>query len=220
MNRPRSVPRRSQAFTLVEVIGVLAIISMLAAVLVPRVFQTIGDAKVSNASALCASMKSAVNDYYGRYTVLGGTNGSDLGLAPGAIYEDWDVRALVAEGIAEKPFVVRLGNGTHGVAHGGSRLRIVNIENNHANSPSASDAAVIDAGAYNLDGAWATNDVLGILLVEGVIEQVDLADAVALNNRIDGTALGVTSGNDPNGRVKYFITTNNSASVRIYLAHK
>ncbi len=220
MNTKPINKNRNSGFTLVEMIGVLAVIAILASLLVPRVFQAIGDSKINNASSTTLSIKSAVSEYYGKYGKIGTTNGTDLGLAAGATFEDWDLKTLVAEGFAEKPYVVRIGNGALGSVNDGSRLRVVNIQNNNANSDVAGDTTAIDAGAYNLDGASTTNDVSGVLLVEAVIEGVDLQDARAFNDRIDGTALGAASGNDALGRVKYFVTTNNTAKVRVYLAHK
>jgi type II secretory pathway pseudopilin PulG len=201
-------------------IGVLAVIAILASLLVPRVFQAIGDSKINNAASTYNGIKSGVAEYYSKYGKLAGTNGSDLVFVSG-ISEDWDLRTLVTEGFAEKPFSVRIGNGLNGSANGGSRLRVVNISANTADTQAASSATTIDSGAYNLDGASVTNDVSGTLLVEAVIEGVETSDALDLNTRIDGAALGAALGsNDEAGRVKYFITTNGTAKVRMYLAHK
>jgi prepilin-type N-terminal cleavage/methylation domain-containing protein len=212
--------RKSAGFTLVEMIGVLAVIAILASLLVPRVFQAIGDSKINNAAATYNGIKSGVAEYYGKYGKLAGTNGTDLVFVSG-ISEDWDLKTLVTEGFAEKPFSVRIGNGLNGSVAGGSRLRVMNISANTTDTQAANSATTIDSGAYNLDGASVTNDVRGTLLVEAVIEGVDTADALDLNTRIDGAALGAPQGsNDEAGRVKYFITTNGTAKVRIYLAHK
>ena len=54
-------------FTLIEMIGVLAIIGILAAVVAPRVIESIRDAKVTSAIASVNSAKTAVLNYYQRY---------------------------------------------------------------------------------------------------------------------------------------------------------
>jgi len=216
--------QRTAGFTLVEMIGVLAVIAILASLLVPRVFQAIGDSKINNAAATYNSIKSAVAEYYGKYGKIGGTNGIDLGLSSDfAVYEDWDLRCLVTEGFAEKPFSVRVGNGKIGQANGGSRLRVMKLKSTYDPDQRAADSQTsADHGAYNLDGSSVTNDINGVLLIEACIEGVDVQDAIDLNNRIDGPALGVTSltANDEAGRVKYFTSTNGTVSLRIYLAHK
>jgi len=221
MKLPTTPRRRAQGFTLVEMIGVLSVIAILSSLLVPRVFQAIADARINNAASTCNAVKAAVNEYYGRYAKLGGTNGTDLGISAGNKYEDWDIKTLVTEGYMERPFSVKIGNGLVGSTAGGSRIRIVNIQNNNASTTVASDATAIESGAYNRNGLAPTNDVIGIQLVEACIEGVDNQDAMDLNNRLDGPNLGAAFGaNDQSGRVKYFLTTNGTAKVRIYLAHR
>jgi len=154
--------RREQAFTLVEMIGLLAILAILASLLIPRVFQAIGDSKISNSASTCNSIKAAVNEYYGRYGLIAGPQGAALPMSgTPATAEDWDLTTLVAEGFAEKPFAVRIGNGLLGSVAGGSRLRVVDISANTTNTLPSD----LTKGAYNLDGASTTNDISGALLV-------------------------------------------------------
>jgi prepilin-type N-terminal cleavage/methylation domain-containing protein len=209
--------RREQAFTLVEMIGVLAIIAILASLLIPRVFQAIGDSKISNSASTCNSIKAAVNEYYGRYGLIAGPKGAALTFSSG-IAEDWDLTTLVAEGFAEKPFTVRIGNGLLGSTAGGSRLRVVDISSNTTNTLPSD----LTKGAYNLDGASTTNDISGSMVVEAVIEAVDAKDAEDFNDRIDGSILGSTNVNaaDLSGRVKYTTPVSGKTSVRVYIAHR
>jgi general secretion pathway protein G len=57
----RSVPRR--AFTLIELIVVIAIIATLAAVVAPAIFQNVGDAKISAAKSQVEMLGLALNAY-------------------------------------------------------------------------------------------------------------------------------------------------------------
>ncbi|MBL9126336.1 MAG: prepilin-type N-terminal cleavage/methylation domain-containing protein [Verrucomicrobiales bacterium] len=220
---PSARVRKEQAFTLVEMIGVLAIIAILASLLIPRVFQAIGDSKISNSASTCNSIKAAVNEYYGKYGLIAGPKGVALTLSgTPATAEDWDLTTLVAEGFAEKPFTVRIGNGKLGSTAGGSRLRVIDISGNTTNTAPADASTDLAKGAYNLDGASTTNDISGSLLVEAVIEQVDAQDAKDFNDRIDGANLGASSltNADQAGRVKYTTPTAGKTSVRVYLAHR
>lgn len=202
-------------------IGVLAIIAILASLLIPRVFQAIGDSKISNAASTCNSIKAAVNEYYGKYGLIAGPKGAALTFSSG-ISEDWDLSTLVAEGVAEKPFSVKIGNGFIGATQNGSRLRVIDISNNTTNTAVAAAAADLAAGGYNLDGTGATNDVAGSYLVEAVIQEVDQQDAKDFNDRIDGAVLGATNltAADQRGRVKYTAAVSGKTSVHVYIAHR
>ena len=57
----------SSAFTLIEMIGVLAIIGILASVVSPKVIEAIRDAKVTGVIANVNAARSAAATYYGRY---------------------------------------------------------------------------------------------------------------------------------------------------------
>src|SRR6516225_12189726 len=58
---------QNKGFTLIEMIGVLAVIAILAAVLIPKVFEAINNARVNNAAMTVNSVKTACVDHYAKY---------------------------------------------------------------------------------------------------------------------------------------------------------
>ena len=60
----------STAFTLIEMIGVLAIIGILASVVAPKVFDAIRDAKITGTVAVNGAVRTATVDYARKYRIL------------------------------------------------------------------------------------------------------------------------------------------------------
>jgi prepilin-type N-terminal cleavage/methylation domain-containing protein len=207
-------------FTLIEMIGVLAVIAILAAVLIPKVFEAINNARVSNASMSVNSMKTSCIDHYAKFGTFP-TDGSTTPATPITTlpYDAFDT-VLVKEGLADKPFSVKIGDGTTGAT--GARVRIVPAATTVGGTIDGVNLAVAQ---YNLSGnTTPVGDTIGTWLVEAVIKGVTLADARALNASIDGTSsgMGEISGNDFGGRVIYAKPTNagDPVDVHIYLTHR
>jgi len=65
--KSKLIRKSNQGFTLIEMIGVLAIIGILASVVAPKVIEAIRDAKVTSTLANLNTVKSAAINYYARY---------------------------------------------------------------------------------------------------------------------------------------------------------
>jgi prepilin-type N-terminal cleavage/methylation domain-containing protein len=65
--KSKLIRKSNKGFTLIEMIGVLAIIGILASVVAPKVIEAIRDAKVTSTLANLNTIKSAAINYYARY---------------------------------------------------------------------------------------------------------------------------------------------------------
>jgi prepilin-type N-terminal cleavage/methylation domain-containing protein len=198
------------AFTLIEMIGVLAVIAILASMLIPRVFEAINSARVNSSAVACETIKTAAADHFGKYgqfDLAFGTNNIFAGNA--TTVAGYDTVVLMPEGLLDKPFSARIAGG----------------------DPSTNSVVqLVKAGAgnlgngtlgYKLDGnTVATSSATFVL--EAVMYGVSQADAKDLNDRIDGLALGAQTGSDTLGRVEYNIPAGNNGpvTVYVYLTHR
>ncbi len=62
---PGLIRRDSRGFTLIEMIGVLAVVAVLAAMVLPKVFDVIAESKVNALAASVKAYETAVTKYYG-----------------------------------------------------------------------------------------------------------------------------------------------------------
>src|SRR6266481_2824315 len=95
---------RYAAFTLIEMIGVLAVIAILASLLIPKILNAINDAKINNAVLSYNSIKAAVMEHYGKYQSFSTTNGVSIGAQTNDFASE-----LLIEGLIDKPFITKIG---------------------------------------------------------------------------------------------------------------
>lgn len=67
--------RHQQGFTLIEMIGVLAIIAILVGAVAPRIFEAIQESKANNVSTLHKTVTTAITKFYADVNFIGTTNG-------------------------------------------------------------------------------------------------------------------------------------------------
>jgi prepilin-type N-terminal cleavage/methylation domain-containing protein len=186
-----------KAFTLIEMIGVLAVIAILAALLVPKVFSAINEARVNGVSITVNTVKSATADHYGKYGTFNSVFGTNILGTSGLITNNFD-NILMAEGFIDKPFTTKVG--TNAVL----QLVAAGTDNNSA--------------GYALDGSTIST-TNGSFVVQAVVSGVSKQDAKDLNDLIDGIPLGAATGSaDSKGRVEY--ASGDPTTVYIYVTHR
>src|SRR5947207_1270403 len=72
----RESGRQGQAFTLIELIGVLAAVTILTALLVPKVFEAINNGRVANTVDSYQTIKQVVVKHFGNFGSLASINGT------------------------------------------------------------------------------------------------------------------------------------------------
>ena len=102
--------RRFFGFTLMEMVGVLAVVGILTTLLVPRIMAAIADADLAADVLSIKSVRSAAEDYFRRYGQFGLVGGAAIPASQlnHNAYEYWDQKVLLPEQLLEKPFVSRL----------------------------------------------------------------------------------------------------------------
>src|SRR6266571_1834214 len=137
--------KRVQGFTLIEMIGVLAVIAILASMLIPKIFEAINSARINNTVQSYNSIKTAVLDHYGKYGAINfvGVPAPGAG-ATAAQLAAYDRLILLPEALIDKAFVARVGtNWTIQAVAGAGATAVTGI--NSAYDLDGSSAAANDA---------------------------------------------------------------------------
>jgi type II secretory pathway pseudopilin PulG len=211
--------RNNPAFTLIEIIGVVAVIAILAAVLTPRVVSVIARGKVNATAQSLGSLKSATADYIGKNGSLpqrAGTGATNAAVAAGRFDAD-----LIVGGFTEKLFSCSVGNQLFdgSVLTGRTHVRSVAAVNAAAVVVPNADGSLNGGSNFNLDRDTSTADfTAGQTVVVAFIPGVALGDAVALNKILDGDD-NTGTGADTTGRCMYSDGTSGTVTVYVYIAH-
>jgi prepilin-type N-terminal cleavage/methylation domain-containing protein len=204
-------------FTLIEIIGVVAVIAILAAVLTPRVVSVIARGKVNATAQSLGSLKSATADYIaknGSIPTRDGTGSTNGAVATGRFDAD-----LVSGGFTEKLFSTSIGTQTFDSTALTGRTHVRSTTATSSGTVTAPTATVGGVN-FDLDRSTASADFTsGQMVVSAFVPGVPVTDAIALNKIIDGDDNTGTAA-DITGRCIYSAAAvDNTVTVYIYIAH-
>lgn len=187
---------REPGFTLIEMIGVLAVIGLLVAMLLPRVFAAIDNARFDQTITSLNATAAAAVCYFGKYGRFGEAGGRALATSA----TNWD-NVLIAEHFLEVRFHSRLCEK--------SSVQVLTV-------PTGATPGV--NGCFSLTGTRADAFPEGTKVVVAILEGVSAGEARELSLRMDGEDLtpetpGVA---DRLGRVTY---PAGADIVTVYLSH-
>jgi type II secretory pathway pseudopilin PulG len=213
--------KKGLGFTLVELIGVMAVIAILSAMLIPKIFDAINSARIEHAAAAVNTIRTAVASHYTKYGAFADSDGTfftptGVAGAQAADAADFDTLVLMKDRMIDKRFAVKLGDQ---LATTLVRVRVIEA---------AATTADIDetTANYDFDGVADVVDTNnGSLVVEAVITGVNANDAKELKEMIDGNdltnptpAIGSAA---TLGRVKYpAIASGQTGTVLVYIYHR
>jgi len=224
MKNPTQSTRRKSAFSLIEMIGVLAIIAILAAVVLPKVFSAITSARVTNTILAVNTVKTGITEFAAKY--------GSFPLATGNARID---DLLITTGFMDERFTAKIGTQTDPTANRGATWRqtggvwtpsggssqgtAARVQANTSNTTSPSTAA---GRNFRLDGR--TNLPAGSRVVYAVIYNVPGKEAQDMSIRLDGdgrSAANNTSA-DTEGKVVYNTPnrTTGLTTVYVYVVHQ
>ena len=209
--------QKAAAFTLIEIIGVVAVIAILAAVLTPRVVNVIARGKISATAQSIGSLKSATTDYLGKNGSLPTREGT--GSTNGAVSVGRFDADLVTAGFTEKLFACSIGTQTFDSSALTGRIHIRSVSATSSATVTAPTATVGGVN-FDLDRSTSTADFTsGQMVVTAFIPGVSITDAIALNKILDGDDnTGTTA--DSTGRCMYSAASpDNTVTLYVYVAH-
>jgi type II secretory pathway pseudopilin PulG len=205
---------RRQAFSVLELLGVLAILVILTSLLLPRMTRvaqrqtirpTINEAQITEAMIALRSLNTALDSHLAQYGCLACQKGNPL-IFP----ETYDAfgQVLLSEGFIERPFQLSM-----------SKTCVLRLRKVSTLTPGSKIDAM--TGAFDLNGD-GKNDVVGTVMLEAVLPDLSESEAEALKDRIDGPRPGSGGANrNLSGRVMCLAPSHDGRTeVHIYMIHK
>jgi len=209
-NPATGLSRRS-GFSPIETVGAISVVGMLAVSVMPQMFSLVTNARLNQSAQTYMLAKTAAQRFLDQHRFDRPNTDYTVLFRDAEAAAHWDSAVLKPAGFLEEHFATPIA----------TRARLA------VSAPPRSSVAPSSANnAYSFTGftPTANNTVAdGHIVVEAILEQVSLADARALNSRIDGEeeSFGeARPGTDLSGRVKYDFGKAKRGHVRLYVTHR
>lgn len=200
--------KKPTGFTLIEMVGVLAVIAILAAILVPKIFSAIEESRYNNAVASINGVKAATMNYFAK---MGSFVRDDANTK-------FDQR-LIQSGDLERPFATRIGTGWEcnalAAANAGA-LGIPFAKLDGTGSPASGTVVQCKIASVPVADAFELS-----VRLDGLTMSATVADLNADGDNDPTTDPTPGFGSDSLGRVVYAgPNASGLTDVFVYIAHK
>lgn len=203
--------KRRGGFTLIEMIGVLAVIAILAAMVAPKIFKVINDSRVTRMAGDIRGISAGVADWYKDVRTL-----NPLHATTGAIVTGdnttWNTQLFTSGGVTAGLWARWQGPYIEDLSAINSIGSTATIEN------CAATAAAVASGTcvgVDFDGDGATDVAAGRRIVWLVLQNVADADFQSLDDIMDPGQTALTAAQrQARGKVKW----DGTSVLRVYLA--
>jgi prepilin-type N-terminal cleavage/methylation domain-containing protein len=220
--------RSQKGFTLIEMIGVLAIIAILIAAVAPRIFEAISDSRVSSFCSTLRTIQTAVSKYYsdvGTLFPLGDANGVPMVGSVSSLELPNELIGLLSDGTGPWP----------GAATGGLWNKYAGpyLDKFVAGAPpigsgwvmpaqmaaasAAGDASSTSGTKWDLNGDDQSDFSVNVQIVTVEVDNVSYAEFLKVDNIIDSGIGGTDLEKEKRGKVKWDPA---GLKLRIFIANK
>jgi prepilin-type N-terminal cleavage/methylation domain-containing protein len=90
--------RRRRGFSLIEMIGVLAILAILVGLLLPKMFDAISQAQLTTAVSIILGIRNTTMSYYGQFGRFGDASGNVITSTNDPAALNWGTEVLLKAG--------------------------------------------------------------------------------------------------------------------------